>query len=145
MNNYLIRYLNYDDYYNGFISLIEQFKEEKLYISYEEFKNKLDEINNNINHFIFVIIYNNNVIGSGTLFIENKFINQCGKVGHIEDIIIDKKYRGKSLGKVLLQKLIDEAKNNNCYKVVLNCDEKLINFYQKNNFKIKYTQMAIYF
>ena len=40
----------------------------------------------------------NEIIGSGTLMIEQKFIRNCGKASHIEDIVVSKVYRGKNLG-----------------------------------------------
>ena len=40
------------------------------------------------------------IVGSGTLLIEQKLIRSCGKAGHIEDIVISEKYRGKKLGKL---------------------------------------------
>lgn len=38
------------------------------------------------------------IVGAGTVALEQKFIHNCGVVGHIEDIVVDKKARGKGLG-----------------------------------------------
>ena len=38
------------------------------------------------------------VVGAGALVIEQKFIRNCNKAGHIEDICVLKAYRGKKLG-----------------------------------------------
>ena len=63
---------------------------------------------------------------------EQKFIHECATVGHIEDIVVVKGYRGKNLGLKLIEALISLAKsNNNCYKVILDCDEKNVPFYEK--------------
>ena len=40
------------------------------------------------------------IAAAGTLLIELKFLRGGGLVGHIEDIVTDKNYRGKNLGKL---------------------------------------------
>ena len=67
--------------------------------------------------------------------IEQKFIHNGGKVGHIEDVVTRKGYEGKGIGKEILNELIKIAKDNECYKIILDCDEKLIKFYEKIGFK----------
>lgn len=37
---------------------------------------------------------------AATLIIEDKFIHGCGRVGHVEDVVVDKNYRGLNLGAV---------------------------------------------
>jgi glucosamine-phosphate N-acetyltransferase len=66
-------------------------------------------------------------------------------VGHIEDIIVDKEFRGNGYGKYIINYLIKYAKNNNCYKIILNTDEKNLKFYQKCGFKKTNIEMGIYF
>jgi ribosomal protein S18 acetylase RimI-like enzyme len=85
------------------------------------------------------------VVGAGTLLIEPKFIHACGSVGHIEDIVVKQAYRGKSLGKLVVDKLVEEAKQAGCYKVILDCSEQNILFYERCGFKQKEIQMARYF
>ena len=53
---------------------------------------------------------------------------------HIEDLIVDKNYRGQGLSKELLMYAKNIAKINNCYKIILNCNESLEKFYSKNKF-----------
>ena len=57
--------------------------------------------NIDLNHQIFVIENKdtNHIIGTLTILIEQKVIHNMGKVGHIEDVVIDNKYRGRGLGK----------------------------------------------
>lgn len=75
------------------------------------------------------------VIAIGTLLIELKLIHDGGKVGHIEDIAVNDKYQGKGLGKILLEFLKNVGVLENCYKVILDCDEKNVEFYNKCGFK----------
>lgn len=93
------------------------------------FRNKIKSLSDNT--FIFICMIDDKIIGSGTLIVENKIIHKFGKVGHLEDIIIDSGYRGCGFGKDLINYLIDFAKNLHCYKVILDCNEENVNFYQK--------------
>ncbi len=85
------------------------------------------------------------VVGSGTLFVERKFIRNCGSVGHIEDIVVDQGQRGKNLGKAIVTHLAGIAKELGCYKVILDCDKENVVFYEKCEFKDKGAFMAQYF
>lgn len=85
------------------------------------------------------------VVAAGTLLVERKFIRGCGSVGHIEDIVVDKSQRGKSLGKAIVVHLAGIAQDLRCYKVILDCDKENVVFYEKCGFKDKGSFMAKYF
>ncbi len=57
---------------------------------------------NNEHYFVVVVEdeTNRKIVGMGTLFLERKFIRDCGIAGHIEDIVVLKEYRGNDVGKV---------------------------------------------
>lgn len=81
-----------------------------------------------------IVIYDKSkkqIVGSGTLVIEQKFIRQQGKAGHIEDIVVSEQYRGKKLGKRLIELLKQIALANECYKVILDCSQHNVGFYEK--------------
>lgn len=92
------------------------------------------------NHKIICCEYNDiesnetKIIGMGTLLLEPKIIHNFGTVAHIEDIVVDKKYRGINIGKQIINHLIQLSKDKNAYKVILNCNEKNIEFYKKCGF-----------
>jgi glucosamine-phosphate N-acetyltransferase len=48
-------------------------------------------------------------------------------------------------GKLLVKKCIEHAKEMNCYKIILNCNENNMIFYEKQGFQKKENQMALYF
>jgi glucosamine-phosphate N-acetyltransferase len=48
------------------------------------------------------------------------------------------------LGKILLQALKELAIELGCYKVILDCEEGKVQFYEKCGFKEKGRQMAFY-
>jgi len=95
---------------------------------------------------IFVKINNNyRIKGIITIFIESKIIHNAMCVAHIEDLVIKKEFRSKGIGKELLKYAMNYAKNNNCYKVILNCSDDLKEFYKKNGFDCKNNEMSVYF
>ncbi|GFG35092.1 hypothetical protein Cfor_05024, partial [Coptotermes formosanus] len=40
----------------------------------------------------------NQIVGSATLVVEQKFIHECAR-GRVEDVVVSSNYRGKQLGK----------------------------------------------
>lgn len=142
--NLNMRRLEAKDYYNGYLQLLEELTVvEADQISYRDFCNRLNELNDDYN--VMVVEKDGSVVGSGTLLVEKKFIHRLGNVGHIEDIVVSKDCRGGGLGKTIINHLIDLAKNQNCYKVILNTDDSSIPFYEKCGFTRKETEMTIYF
>ena len=104
-------------------------------ISYNDFcKQLLILIENNFCNIL--VIYSNKenkIIGAGSIYKLIKLHNNA--VGQIEDIIITEKYRGYGYGKILTKKLCEIGLTNfKCYKIILNCLEKNIEFYEKCNF-----------
>ena len=97
------------------------------------------------NQHILVMEENGVVFGIGTLLLEKKIIHEFGTVGPIEDIVILPSHQGKGYGKILVQHLVQLAKQEKCYKCILNCDKKNVAFYRKCGFQPKSEQMAIYF
>ena len=86
------------------------------------------------NSYCFVLIKLNKVIGFGSIFF---FLKVRGNMqGVIEDIVVDKKYRGLGLGKALLLRLFKKAKKQKCYKIILQSNKKQLIFYKKNGFKV---------
>ncbi len=63
------------------------------------------------------------VVATGTAFVEHKFIRGLGKVGHIEDIAVDKSMQGKSLGKRVIAALTAISEKAGAYKTILDCSE----------------------
>lgn len=102
---------------------------DELRFMIKNFKKYILDLPTNIN--IFVILNNDIIVGTGTIIIEQKIIHGFSKIGHIEDIVINNEYQGKGLGRKLINFLILEAKENNCYKVILGCSDDKVNFYKK--------------
>jgi glucosamine-phosphate N-acetyltransferase len=135
--SFIIRELKEEDLSNGFIETLSNLSEVgKLANDTIRKREILSEIKDK-NYRIVIAEDNQNhqIIGSATLLIEQKFIHNGGKAGHIEDVVTRKGYEGKGIGREILKELIKIAKDNECYKIILDCDEKLVKFYEKLGFK----------
>ena len=138
-----IRLLLLSDYYKGYLSLLKQLSEINSDMTYDDFKDKWLQISNNIYHQIYVIEIDNKIVASGTILVEPKFIRNSKFAGHIEDIVVDEKYRGNGLSKIVMNKLLEVAKELECYRVTLNCQESKLGLYQKFGFSNKSLGMRV--
>jgi len=135
--------------YIGLLSLLTETPD----ISTEQFINQIIQISK-IGTIIICYSLNtsddqqNNItlIGSGTIIYEPKIIRGCRNVGHIEDIVVTDKYnyRGQGIARNILQILNDLSRENNCYKVILDCKDNMKEFYEKNGLTASGIQMSKY-
>ena len=86
----------------------------------------------------FVAEENNLIIGFVLYYI--RYSTWKGQRMYLEDFLVTEKARGKGVGKLLFDKLIEEAKEkkfNGIVWQVLDWNEPAINFYKKYNAKIE--------
>lgn len=88
-----------------------------------------------VSYKTYVALDGQKVVGTASLLIERKFIHRGGLVAHVEDVAVDANYQGQGIGCSLVGRCIDEARQRSCYKVILNCDDELIAFYEKLGFR----------
>ena len=140
----LVRSVTNNDYYE-ILDLYTEFTNEEYRVSKEQFENFMDTTLT-INHRLYVIEdFEGRVVGCATLLIEHKLIHNQSKVAHIEDVIINSKHRGLGYGKVLIKSLITKAMEEDCYKVILDCEDDIRPFYESCGLSEKGIQMALYF
>jgi glucosamine-phosphate N-acetyltransferase len=84
--------------------------------------------------YTYVALMDNRIVGTVTLMIEPKFIHSGGVVGHIEDVAVHQAYQAHGVGALLVRHVLDECRKAGCYKVILDCAEKVIPFYEKLGF-----------
>ena len=134
MSEPIIRELRKEDLWNGFLTTLDSLRQAS-----DIDKNKADEIfekiNSNPDHIVAVAELDGKIVGSTTLLIEPKFIHKGGIVGHIEDVVVDKKFQGQKIGEKIMKYLLEFAKNRGCYKTILDCTDEVKPFYEKLGFK----------
>ena len=129
-----IREIEKRDLDNGFLESLDSLRLASD-LNLDKAKEVFDKIKSNPNHKIFVARIGEKIVGSATLLIEPKFIHKGGLVGHIEDVVIVKKFQRKGIGKNLIRISLDYARNNGCYKTILDCTDDVKPFYEKMGFK----------
>ena len=140
MSEIKIRDIVESDIDNGFLENLDS-----LWNASELNKDTEKEILKNIiekpDHIIHVAEVEGKIVGSTTLLIEQKFIHEGGKVGHIEDVVVSKEFEGRGIGIKLVTSLLEVAKAENCYKTILDCKHELIPFYERIGFRQESNQM----
>lgn len=110
----------------------------------ERSKRILREIKSNPLYKIFVAVKDDDeVVGATTLLIEQKFIHNGGRSGHIEDVVTRKGFQGMGIGSSVVKKALEAAKEAGCYKIVLDCSEENVPFYEKLGFKKHGVEMRL--
>jgi glucosamine-phosphate N-acetyltransferase len=136
--SFILRELKEEDFSNGFFETLSNLSEVGMISnSTDQAKEILKRISKDKNYRIIIAEdkENHQIIGTATLLIEQKFIHNGGKAGHIEDVVTRKEYEGRGIGKEIINELINIAKENGCYKIILDCDEKVMKFYEKIGFR----------
>ena len=143
---YCIRKLNKHDFDRGILETLQQLSYfHKQNIKHDQFIDFINFMPVNTHIYVIVDRYTHKVIASSTIIFEEKIIHNMGVVCHIEDLVVHEHYRNSKIGKMLLNFIIDKAKEDKkCYKIILNCSEKNRVFYEKHNFKQKNVEMSMY-
>jgi len=129
----LIREITINDLTDNFFKLLSQLSGELKDYDKSDLWEKYMQMKPGI--VTLVAIEDDGVRGTATILIENKFLHCGSKVGHIEDVVVDQNIRTKGLGKDLIEKCIQIAADNKCYKVILDCEENVVPFYAKCGFR----------
>lgn len=134
MNDIIIRKLQRDDLRKGFLLTLDSLRKTSD-MNMEDAEKIFEKINSNPDNIIAVAIIDGKIVGSTTLLIETKFIHNGGKVGHIEDVVVDKYHQRKGIGEKIIKYLLKYAKDIGCYKTILDCTDEVKPFYEKLGFK----------
>lgn len=143
-----LRFVRPDDYHSNFLALLSQLSEVGE-LPQPFFLDRLRSIERSRREYMVVIeelgSTPTRLVAAATLLVEYKFIHEAGKCGHIEDVVVDSAARGLGLGKIIIRRLVELAYEAGCYKVILDCSEKNVPFYNRCGFKQTEVCMAHYF
>ena len=112
---------------------------------YRPAEDRLEDIWKNLhkqkNSLSIVATDKKTIVGYGCIFVNQTV--RGGKIAYIEDIICDNSYRKKGIGKSIMKQLFNFAKNNKCYKIVLQCTKDKTSFYKKCGYELYNYNMQI--
>jgi GNAT superfamily N-acetyltransferase len=103
----------------------------------ESYRNAFLEINADKNNFLAVVEENGVIIGTLQLTFISYLTYQGGKRALIEGVRIDESYRGKGLGKKLIEWAIEKAREQGCHMIQLTTDKtrpEALEFYKNLGF-----------
>lgn len=95
-----IRRLERTDFTKGFPAILSQLTDLGD-VNEAKFQATFDRIMNLPNLYHVMVgedVGTGRIACAATLIIEDKFIHGCGRVGHVEDVVVDSNYRGLNLG-----------------------------------------------
>ena len=93
------------------------------------------------NQKIFVVSYAEKIVATFSIMIEQKIIHQMSSVAHVEDVVIKKEFRGIGMGNTILDFIkaycttYNDSHSHKIYKIILECSDDVLNFYERNEFK----------
>lgn len=134
MTDLIIRKLQKKDLFNGFLQSLDSLRKASD-LNPKKAEKIFKQISDNPNQVTYVAIKDSKVIGATTIIIEQKFIHDGGKVGHIEDVVVAKEFQGKGIGQKIVKSMLEYAQEHGCYKTILDCTDELIPFYESVGFK----------
>jgi len=85
----------------------------------------------------FIAEENGRSVGRAYLYLINNSLHEK-PYGLLEDMLVEEEYRGKGIGRQLMEAVISEAKERGCYKLVAQSRHSRTeahSFYEKNGFK----------
>jgi N-acetylglutamate synthase-like GNAT family acetyltransferase len=127
-----LKMLNENNNYNRkFVEKLEKYTEEYF----------INEFTNG-NHIAWIALFENKIIAMGGItFFKIHPNDWCltGKTAYIGNMFTEKEYRKREMANKILSKILEEAKDKNCERILLNTTED-----GKNGFEMSPTAMAYY-
>lgn len=97
--------------------LYKQFWDEESCV--ETMYKKFNKFHENGSHILLSAVENNQLIGSVMGVICGELYGDCNPFMVLENMIVDKKYRNKGVGKALISELENKAAKKNCAQIIL--------------------------
>ena len=121
----VIRKLEAMDFKAGFFKTLENLSLLEG-LTMERASQILQEISTNPFYHFFVVEDRGQIVGVTTLLVEQKFIHNGGRVGHIEDVATRKGWERRGIGSAVVNHATHEAKREVGSKTVLNFNKDIM-------------------
>ncbi len=133
-DKFQIREIEEADLLNGFLETLDNLSKASN-LSLKETREIFRKCKSVLGHKILVAVKTNGeVIGTITIILEPKFRHGGKLVAHMEEVATKKEYEGAGVCSQLIEYAKKYAKNNNCYRIILDCSEENSMFYKKKGF-----------
>lgn len=96
----------------------------------------LEGILNNPDYCLCVAYLGSEPVGTALLLIQRNLSHGVKPYAHVENVVTDIRFRGKGIGQKMVDYLVSQARENDCYKVILCCETKNIPFYEHCGFSL---------
>jgi glucosamine-phosphate N-acetyltransferase len=123
-------------YYHAYLALINEFRPTEFTES--QFIDTLANIQKL--GTIWVYEEEGQLLATGTIIYEHKFIMNTCVYAHVEDVCVRSTHRRKGVGLKLIHHLIDQSRH--CYKFTLDCADSNIAFYEACGLEKRGNQMC---
>ncbi|XP_030855561.1 glucosamine 6-phosphate N-acetyltransferase [Strongylocentrotus purpuratus] len=136
-NDLLMRPLQIGDYDKGYLQLLSQLTTVGD-VPRKLFEEQFHAYKACPNSYYIIVIEDTScsqVVATGTLGIDFKFTHMCSKKGKLDEVVVKEEYRGKQLGKLMVETLTLLSQQVGCYKTTLECKTDNIPFYTKFGYK----------
>ena len=135
----VVRRLERGDYDRGFLEALSSLRPTEL--SRGHFERIFDALGDRCR--VWVLEVDGTIAATCTLLLEQKFIHAGGLVGHVEDVAVHARWQGRGAGRTLLKRVIDDAREAGCYKVILDCGADVAGFYESLGFRRHEIEMRL--
>ncbi|KAI5201914.1 hypothetical protein AUEXF2481DRAFT_45061 [Aureobasidium subglaciale EXF-2481] len=127
-----VRPLQRSDYARGFLTCLSDLTwiGEVDQKSFEERFDWLATVGRGWNYCI-VIDDGDKIVATATMIVDRKFIQNLTTVAHVEDVSVLATHQRKGLGLLLLKALEGTAKNLGVKKLILDCGDRNVGFYER--------------
>ena len=79
-----------------------------------------------------VAVLGDRIVGTASYIVEEKFY---GKVSHVEDVAVHPQFKGQGIGQRMIEEVIARSKAADCYKIILDCDDHMVTYYERAGFR----------
>ncbi|KAI5197993.1 hypothetical protein E4T39_07026 [Aureobasidium subglaciale] len=94
-------------------------------------------------YYCIVIDNGDRIVATATMIVERKFIQDFTMVAHVEEVCVSSTQQGKGLGLKLVQALNATAEKVGVAKLILNCSNENIKFYERCGYTKAGQQMEL--